>query len=63
LVFLGAVLGCCGGVGGSVKGCGSRFFSAALALFFIFGFFLWLFTVVLFLAGGLTEKMVCETIR
>ena len=63
LAFLGSTLGCCGKVGGSAKGCGSRFISASLVLFFILGFFLWLFTVILFVSGALTQKLACEMIK
>ena len=63
LIFIGSVLGCCGKAGGSVKGCGSRFLSAALVIFFILGFFFWLFTVIVFVSGALTQKLACDMIK
>jgi hypothetical protein len=63
LVFLGSVLGCCGSVGGSVKGCGSKLLSVALVVFFILGFFFWLLTVLLFCSGALTQKLACDKIE
>jgi hypothetical protein len=63
LIFLGSLLSCCGSAGGSSKSCSSRFLSAGLVVFFIFGCLLWIVTVVLFITGALTTKLACDSVR
>lgn len=45
------------------KGAGSRFLMFSVAIMFLFSFFLMLITLVYFLTGSVSQRLVCDTLR
>ena len=54
---------CFGSAGGSAQKSGAHCFCASNSIILILGFFLLLFTTLLFLIGGISDKLVCKTFK
>ena len=57
------VSGCFGSVGGSAKKSGAHCLCGSNSIILVFGVLLWLITTLLFLIGGMSDKLVCQTLK
>ena len=56
-------LGACGSVGGSYRKGGKGCLCGSNSILLFSGFFLWIITTILFLLGGVSDKLICQTLE
>ena len=56
-------LGACGSVGGSYRKGGKNCLCGSNSILLFSGFFLWIITTILFLLGGVSDKLICQTLE
>ena len=56
-------LGSCGSAGGSARKGGKGFLCGSNSILILSGFFLWIITTILFLLGGVSDKLICQTLE
>ena len=57
------ILGACGSVGGSYRKGGKNCLCGSNSILLFSGFFLWIITTILFLLGGVSDKLICQTLE
>ena len=55
--------GACGSVGGSYRKGGKNCLCGSNSILLFSGFFLWIITTILFLLGGVSDKLICQTLE
>ena len=61
--MISKIIGCFGSTGGGAKRTGSSCLCGSNSILLISGFFLWMITTLLFLVGGMSDKLVCQMLE